>query len=107
MARNGPDFFTERFRKGLPTSVDELEWQSPILMGLDELGLAPTIKAHSIIADRREPPRVGGGDGLVPYHSAHLDGVASELLVSSGHLCQDHPAVIREVSRILVEHEIR
>jgi len=25
MARNGPDFFTERFRKGLPTSVDELE----------------------------------------------------------------------------------
>ena len=56
MARNGPDFFTERFRKGLPTSIDELEWQSPILMGLDELGLAPTIKAHSIIADRRDPP---------------------------------------------------
>ena len=32
MARNGPDFFTERFRKGLPTSIDELEWRSPILM---------------------------------------------------------------------------
>ena len=60
MARNGPDFFTERFRKGLPTSVDELEWQSPILMGLDELGLAPTIKAHSIIADRRDPPGPAG-----------------------------------------------
>ena len=41
MARNGPEFFTERFRKGLPTSIDELEWQSPMLMGLDELGLAP------------------------------------------------------------------
>ena len=107
MARNGPDFFTERFRKGLPTSIDELEWQSPILIGLDELGFAPTIKAHSIIADRREPPGVGGGDGLVPYNSAHLDGVASEWLVSSGHLCQDHPAVIREVSRILGEHGIR
>ena len=106
MARNGPDFFTERFRKGLPTSIDELEWQSPILRGLDELGLAPTIKAHSIIADRREPPRAGGSDGLVLYESAHLDGVATESLVSSGHLCQDHPAVIREVRRILVEHEI-
>ena len=33
----------------------------------------------------------------------HLDRVASELLVSSGHLCQDHPALIREVRRILVE----
>ena len=74
MARNGPDFFAERFRKGLPTSIDELEWQSPILMGLDELGLATTIKAHSIIADRRDPPRAGGSDGLVPYESAHLDG---------------------------------
>ena len=38
IARNGPDFFTEHFRKGLPTSIDELEWQSPILMGLDDLG---------------------------------------------------------------------
>jgi len=104
MARNGPDFFTERFRKGLPTSVDELEWQSPILMRLEDLGLAPTIKAHSIIADRRDPPRAGGSDGLVPYESAHLDGIASEMLVSSGHLCQDHPAVVREVRRILAEH---
>ena len=39
-------------------------------------------------------PGPAGGDGLVPYDSAHLDGVASEVLVSSGHLCQDHPAVI-------------
>ena len=51
------------------------------------------------------PARAGGSDGLVPYESAHLDGVASESLVSSGHLCQDHPAVIREVRRILAEHE--
>ena len=104
LARNDPDFFGERFRKGLPTSIDELEWQSPILMCLSELGLATTIKAHSIIADRRDPPRPGGSDGLVPYESSHLDGTLSESLVSSGHLCQDHPAVIREVRRILAEH---
>jgi hypothetical protein len=104
LARNGPDFFTERFRRGLPTSIDELEWQSPMLMGLDELGLASSIKAHSIIADMRNTPGAGGSDGLVPYESAHLDGVASELLVSSGHLCQDHPGVVSEVRRILVEH---
>jgi pimeloyl-ACP methyl ester carboxylesterase len=105
IARNVPDFFNERFRKGLPTSVDELEWRSPILLRLDELGIAPAIKAHSIIADRNDPPGRSGSDGIVPYESAHFDGVVSELLISSGHLCQDHPAVIREVRRILLLHE--
>jgi pimeloyl-ACP methyl ester carboxylesterase len=107
IARNGPEFFNERVRNGLPTSIDELEPGSPILTGLGELGLAAEVKAHSIIADRRDPPRAGGGDGLVAYDSAHLDEVASETLVSSGHLCQDHPAVIREVQRILAEHRAR
>jgi pimeloyl-ACP methyl ester carboxylesterase len=102
--RNRADFFTEFFRRALPTSVDELEWHSPILMGLADLKLAPQIKSHSIIADRRDPPSAGGSDGIVPYDSAHVDGVASELFVSSGHLCQDRPAVIAEVRRILVEH---
>ena len=104
IARNRPDFFNERFRKGLPTSVDELEWQSPILMRLDQLGLVPGTRAHSIIAVQHDPPTATGGDGIVPYESAHLDGAASERLVSSGHLCQDKPAVIREVRRILLEH---
>jgi pimeloyl-ACP methyl ester carboxylesterase len=104
IARNGPAFFKERVRQGLPTSIDELEWGSPILTGLSELRLAAEVKAHSIIADRRDPPRAGGGDGLVTYDSAHLDGLTSEFLVSSGHLCQDNPAVIREVRRILIEH---
>ncbi len=105
IARNRPDFFNERFRKGLPTSVDELEWRSPILMRLDQLGVATTTKAHSIIAVQHDPPSAGGSDGMVPYDSAHVDGVASELLVSSSHLCQDKPAVIGEIRRILLEHE--
>ena len=107
LARNAPDFFHPDFRKNLPTSVDELEWQSRFLMGLDATPRAATIEAHSIIADRRDPPLTGGTDGLVPYESAHLDGTASEFLVSSGHLCQDNPAVIREVRRILIEHGVR
>jgi pimeloyl-ACP methyl ester carboxylesterase len=104
IARNEADFFTQRFREGFPTSIDELEWESPLLTGLHELGLAPEVKAHSVIADHRDPPRPGGSDGLVPYESAHLENVTTESLISSGHLCQEHPAVIREVGRILVEH---
>jgi pimeloyl-ACP methyl ester carboxylesterase len=107
MARNGPEFFNERLHHGLPTSIDGLEWGSPVLTVLSELGLAAGVQTHSIIADRHDPPTTEGGDGLVPYESAHLEGVASELLLSSGHLCQAHPAVIREVRRILAEHGSR
>ena len=35
---------------------------------------------------------------------AQVAGVASEKVVSAGHLCQDHPEVIGEVRRILSEH---
>jgi pimeloyl-ACP methyl ester carboxylesterase len=104
LARNGPEFFRERIRSGLPTSIDELVWGSPILTGLHELRSSPAVKIHSIIADRRDPPRSGGTDGLVPYASAHVDWADSEKIISSGHLCQDHPEVILEVRRILVEH---
>jgi hypothetical protein len=45
-----------------------------------------------------------GDDGVVKYQSAHLDYVASELVVRSGHTCQDKPATIEEVRRILLEH---
>jgi hypothetical protein len=73
-------------------------------MGLSDLKLGDDVAAHSAIADLRSLPWGSGSDGLVPYDSTHLDGVASESLVSCGHLCQAHPAVIREVRRILTEH---
>ena len=103
IARNPPTFFSEHFRKGLPTSIDELEPGSPILTGLSDLTVTPTIKAHSIIAVRPETARQTRTDGLVTYDSAHLAGAASERVVAAGHLCQDHPDIIREVRRILVE----
>ena len=107
LASNGPDFFRDTFREGLPTSVDQLTWDHPRLLSLGDLGIDPAVEYHSIIADRRDPPRAGGTDGVVPYTSAHLDGAASELLVHGGHLCQDHPLVIQECRRILAEHLVR
>ena len=43
-------------------------------------------------------------DGVVTYKSAHLEGVASEKIVRSGHSTQGHPDTILEVRRILLEH---
>jgi hypothetical protein len=40
----------------------------------------------------------------VAYSSAHLEGMASELVVTSGHSVQQTPKAIEEVRRILLEH---
>ena len=37
----------------------------------------------------------------MPYHSAHLEGAASELVVPFGHSVQEHPRAIVEIRRIL------
>jgi hypothetical protein len=102
--RNPADFFHEHFRKGLPSSIDELEWGSPILSGLADVAHPPAVKVHSIIAIRPASPPSRQTDGLVSFESAHIAGVASEKVVSAGHFCQDHLEVIGEVRRILSEH---
>ncbi len=106
VARNGPAFFRDHFRKAVPSSIDELEWGSPILTGLAGLSTAPALKVHSIIAVRPGSPQDDRTDGLVSFVSAHIEGVASEKVVATGHLCQDHPEVIAEVRRILAEHSV-
>jgi pimeloyl-ACP methyl ester carboxylesterase len=104
LASNRPDFFLSTFREGLPTSVDQLTWDHPLLLALRDAGIDPAVTYHSIIADLGDPPRAGGTDGVVPFASAHLDGAASELLIHGSHLCQADPFVIQECRRILTEH---
>lgn len=104
VAGNAPDFFREPFRNGLPSSIDELGYGSPILTGLLDLAHPPALKVHSIIAVRPDSPRGHWTDGLVSYESAHVAGADSEKLVAAGHFCLDRPEVIDEVRRILVEH---
>jgi pimeloyl-ACP methyl ester carboxylesterase len=104
VASNGREHLSPTFRNGLPSSVDQLKWEHPELMTLDALGVSPTVKLHSVIADERTPPRPGGTDGIVPYASSHLEVATSEALVHGTHLCQDNPRVIAELKRILAEH---
>ncbi len=88
----------------LPNSVDNMSPGSPFLRALNDLAIDPGITAHSIIAVLGDGPVAGKTDGVVAYESAHIDGVASELVVRSGHSTQGHPETIEEVRRILREH---
>jgi hypothetical protein len=77
---------------------------NPFILTLVDSPIDPNITAHSIIAVLGDGPITGKTDGLVAYESAHIEGVASEKIVRSGHSTQSHPETIEEVRRILREH---
>jgi pimeloyl-ACP methyl ester carboxylesterase len=104
LTNNQRDLFARNILAQVSTSAGVLDPGHPLLLGLCDLGIDSSVRSHSIIADLRDPPGPGATDGLVPYSSSHLEGVASELLVRGLHICVNHPAVIREVRRILIEH---
>jgi pimeloyl-ACP methyl ester carboxylesterase len=100
----------------LPTSVDLLAPGAPALMLLASrphpdgvhfhsiLGQAPPhdllLEIDSVLGQKQEP-----GDGVVPYSSAHLEDVDSEIIVEADHNhVHQHPRAVAEVRRILLEH---
>ena len=77
----------------------------PFIKAIAKIPVAPTVTAHSIIAVDDDSPLDQAGDGVVKYESAHIDGVASELIVRSPHSgMQSAPESIEEVRRILLAH---
>ena len=104
------DYMTDDVKKLLGgkktffTSADGMSPDNPMLHALAEIPLAPWIKGHSIIAVKGDGDPKLGDDGVVKYTSAHLDGMASEFIVKSGHSSQLNPLAIDEMRRILVDN---
>lgn len=88
----------------MPTAVDNMSPLHPFIKGLQQIPIAESIHAHSIIAVDGPGPKEEGDDGVVEYTSAHIDGVESELVVDSPHSCQGNPRTMEEVRRILRLH---
>jgi pimeloyl-ACP methyl ester carboxylesterase len=89
----------------LQTSVDQMTPGNPFIKTLADLPIAPDVSVHSIVAVQgKGPPYDALDDGVVEYRSAHLENATSELVVHSGHSCQDDPHTIDEVRRIVLEH---
>jgi pimeloyl-ACP methyl ester carboxylesterase len=96
--------FPASMRNRVPTSIDGMASDNPILQTMATLPLAPGVKGHSIVAVLPEMDIVTGNDGVVEYKSAHIEGVESEFIVRYEHSAQGHPFAIEEVRRILREH---
>lgn len=88
----------------IANSVDMLEPKSPALELLSARPQPPSVHFHSIIGSAYGEGQ-DSSDGVVPYSSAHLDNVDSEIIVSASHMnIHHHPRAILEVRRILLEH---
>jgi pimeloyl-ACP methyl ester carboxylesterase len=114
-AKENPQLAASIRNMALPTSVDELAPESPALQLVAHRERPQAVQYHSVIgvvSSLRLPlERLFGvgyrqpSDGVVPYSSAHLDNVASELVVPADHYeVHQHPLAILEVRRILLEH---
>ncbi len=63
------------------------------------------IPYHSIIGNNQgDVPKAQITDGIVSYHSAHLDGAQSEKIIEGGHSIQETPEAVLELRRILRLH---
>lgn len=89
---------------GVPTSIDNMNPNNRFILGLSAIPIADGVVANSIVGVEGGGPPAEGGDGVVKYSSAHIDGVESEKIVHSGHSMQGNPETIQEVKRILFEH---
>jgi hypothetical protein len=89
---------------GVPTSIDNMNPNNRFIRSLSEIPIVDGVFAHSIVGVEGSGPPAEGGDGVVKYSSAHIEGVASENIVRSGHSMQGNPETIQEVKRILTEH---
>lgn len=93
------------FAQHIPTSVDMLEPQDPVLQAMRRLPVAPHVRLHSVIGNGHTMLVGGPADGVVPVDSARHDRVESEILVAATHQhLQTHPDTVQEVLRILRLH---
>lgn len=89
----------------LPTSIDLLTQQNPILETMRQLTINPHTTYHTIAGTSGLPPAIAQGDSVVPLSSAHSDGAASEVWIPTIHTRMNaSPYTLKEVGRILQVH---
>lgn len=90
--------------KRLPTSIDTLSPESAIIQAINQTEMRPNLAKHSIIGVKDFSLFGGKGDGVVPYRSASIDGVESEVIVPHGHSLVAKRESVDALVQILDEH---
>lgn len=105
LAQN-PDVFKSAKYAEPTTSIDSLSPSCPLLPAVLAGQHPQTVHYHNVVGRMKKGYLSrSDGDGIVPYSSAHLDGVESEVVVEADHVnVHRHPLTVLEVRRILLQH---
>jgi pimeloyl-ACP methyl ester carboxylesterase len=100
-----PDFFQpvlREFHDWGAQGTENLSTRHPFFEALARH--RPQVPFHSIIATQGDEDYRNGGDGIVPYSSAHLKGAVSETTVPYTHGCLERAETVRAVMKALKDH---
>lgn len=97
--------FHPDFERRLPTTIDTLEPNSPLLAALRTSPVASCVTAHTIVGTGHLTDGLEDGDGVVSVPSARSPGVVSERYVPSIHSTVHRTSeAVEEVVAILMAH---
>ncbi len=105
LINDNPGVFSAEFTRRVPTSIDLLKPESPLLLSIDRLPIDMGIRRHSIIGHGYWMPGSGDSDSVVPVSSAQESGVVSETCVHEKHeSLPQHAESIAGLMDILKRH---
>lgn len=106
--RDNKGLFPDNSLLRITNSIDALSPKSAIFPVLVSSPKPPWVTYHNILGMVSQQGLLGKlsrGDGVVSYESAHMEDVASELIVPADHSSvHSHPLAVLEVRRILLQH---
>jgi hypothetical protein len=106
LVRRNPGAFHPRYENRMPTSIDILEPDDPLLNALRLLRPPPYVRMHSIVGRRSNGHFGEPGDGVVSLASSRIGGVVTETIVPAEQEELHHDAkTIQTLRALLLAHQ--
>lgn len=94
----------------LQNGASQLSDRSSFVALTEDVQISPRVRYHTIVGNHRgdqdSTDAVGTAisDGVVPYDSSHLEGAASETIITGRHNIHENPKTIVQLRKILYAH---
>ena len=94
----------------LQNGASQLSDRSSFVALTKDIQISPSVRYHTIVGNHRgdqdSVDTVGAAisDGVVPYDSSHLEGAASETIITGKHNIHENPKTILQLRKILHQH---
>ena len=94
----------------LQNGASQLSDRSSFVALTKDVQISPSVRYHTIVGNHRgdqdSVDTVGAAisDGVVPYDSSHLEGAASETIITGRHNIHENPKTIVQLRKILHQH---